>query len=200
MYGSGYGSGYGDNMSGHGSGYGNNMYGNDSYNYGSPMTSYNYSGCHPMCSGGCTGSTVYDCKACCAHSHMMDDSYCMCEAGYSGDDCSIYSHSYTCSPRCYGGCTGPDACDCIDCIGHSFRDEYNYCTCDPFWAGDDCVIYRGPCNSKCYGCNGPDSDDCRYCVPHAHWNNDGSCECDSDWTGDDCSAWNGTCDDKCEVG
>ena len=157
-----------------------------------------YTGTCGLRCGSCSGPYQSDCSSCIFHSHMDHMGYCYCDNNWSGDDCAAYTGP--CHPGCYsyGGCTGPNLDDCIDCEAHSSRDATGRCVCDPGWAGYKCTVYTGACDSHCYGCDGPSAHECQACSTHAYFDNYHVCTCDYNWGGVDCRTYSGYCDPVCD--
>ena len=130
--------------------------------------------CDPRCSG-CTGPYNSDCLKCTQHAFMDYYGNCMCEAHWTGSDCSVSVLSRgSCDPKC-NGCTGPSSGDCIECTANSSRDSYGNCVCDRQWTGDDCSIFSGICNPLCKdSCTGPLASNCISCIENATWDEFGS--------------------------
>lgn len=127
----------------------------------------------------------------------------MCEANFTGDDCSEYLG--TCAVTCYDSsgdvepavdCLGPGAEDCTVCVANSHRSLNGGCTCDDGWGEEDCSTYNGQCSSMCDGaCSGPGSQDCEACITNSAPDADGFCVCDTNWGDDNCTSYLGVCDE-----
>jgi hypothetical protein len=79
-------------------------------------------------------------------------SSCVCERGYTGENCDVFSME--CAHRCER-CSGPNISDCVECIDNSGGLS---CDCDVHWSGELCDVYNGRCDYKCNsdaGCIGP---------------------------------------------
>ena len=75
--------------------------------------------CHPICYGGCNGSTALDCIDCVPNAHRDSFGYCVCNQNFLGEKCEMYfPEKYTgeCHPRCEPPCDGPEAKDCATCV------------------------------------------------------------------------------------
>ena len=127
----------------------------------------------------------------CSHHGECSDGVCVCEAAFTGNDCSLDSCGVgnTCST--HGSC-------------HDFA-----CKCDSGWTGFDCsqqrcpndCFNRGDCVSgKCICAPGYFGDDCALetcannCTGHGTCE-DNSCQCFAGWEGNDCSSK--TCPSGC---
>ena len=66
---------------------------------------------------GCLGPELNDCYECIEHAYMDENGYCLCDGGYTGEDCSeleMQAYQGICHPYCVGGCSGPNSNDCED--------------------------------------------------------------------------------------
>ena len=126
------------------------------------------------CPGDCSG--VGFCKE-----NENGELKCLCEVGFSGEDCSVH--------HCVDGCSGngvctPSGCECNfgfvgracekktcpnDCSFNGFCND-GKCECKDSYSGDDCSISRCPNQ-----CNGHGN-----CVDGAH------CDCFNGYAGDAC--------------
>jgi hypothetical protein len=162
----------------------------------------------------CTASSLPDqtyCVECVDHAHHdAVTGVCRCDDGWTDPGCVTYigACSYVCGS---GGCTGPEAWDCVDCTAHAYRNLEGVCVCDsdyvyeypdPNNTGDNalqlgCANYRGECSPKCASCEGPAETDCSSCQPNAYLDVDTSCQCDDGWGGYHCEHWIGACHPLC---
>lgn len=96
---------------------------------------------------GCQGYGANSCIYCADHASRDWNNNCVCDPGWSGPSCQIYtSTTYhtnvgDCDPRCFGGCTGPTNMDCVRCCDHAHMDVYGACVCDSMWGGVSCNMY-----------------------------------------------------------
>ena len=175
----------------------------NTYYFDGYMGSSHYHGgivadCHPACNGTCSGPYANNCNTCGIHSHMYN-SYCMCNDGWYGYDCSMSSstrgtyYTGTCHSACGGYCYGPNAYDCDGCGTHSHLDYWGYCICDSNYYGPDCThthvydVYDGSCYYTCNGsCHGPNIWDCDTCITNAYMDGYGCCQCMDGYFGDYC--------------
>merc|ERR1711871_828822 len=124
---------------------------------------------------GSTGFTLKDCKD--------DRPVCYCEAGYTGEDCSIE----VCPNNCggHGKCDGVAGCKCdpgyggrdcqqAPCSGHGVMSSEGTCTCHLGFKGALCETTHCPND-----CNGHGK--CGVKDMNAH------CFCEGQWKGEDCS-------------
>ena len=163
------------------------------------MTGWDGAGCDiwvAECDGhcfGCNGYGANNCLYCADHASRDWNNDCVCDPGWSGPKCEIYSSTTyhtnvgECDPRCFGGCTGPTNMDCVRCCDHAHLDVYGACICDSMWGGVSCNMYQNiPCDARCAGgCSGPSNFDCVACSVHATFNQYGACVCDDYWHGND---------------
>jgi proprotein convertase subtilisin/kexin type 5 len=150
------------------------------------MSSMSYN-CSPICRSCHTGKAS-DCLECVENASFNTYGKCMCDPGWSGEDCSV-SYILQCDSRC-ATCTGPTNYDCKLCTMHASKNMVGACVCDDFWHGDACTNYIPQtkiCDPKCSGCTGPTATDCVSCVRNAYRNADGACQCKSEFVGDDCA-------------
>ena len=112
------------------------------------------------------GSTIYDCSKCTENSHFNQYGMCICNTGWSGDDCSIHApYNGECAPTC-SNCFGEFEFECDSCVTNAIKDKFGSCTCDTMiWGGTHCEIYLSGCDLKCStDCTGPTVFDCLNCV------------------------------------
>jgi hypothetical protein len=71
--------------------------------------------CFPTCKT-CNGPYASDCIQCIDHAFKDMYGTCVCIETWTGLTCSynLMSHG-PCDPKCLG-CTGPDSCDCLQCV------------------------------------------------------------------------------------
>ena len=122
---------------------------------------------------------------------------CVCNEGYSGEDCSELtkqcpngcSKNGICTPngcKCFEGYRGT-SCDIVgckrNCTTHGTCVHNSQCVCDRGYAGLDCntTFVCNPMNCSGHGvCNGPMK-----------------CACEEGWIGNDCSI--SLCGDSCDL-
>ena len=113
------------------------------------MADVHYDSCAPKCRG-CRGPGVTECFECVDNASKDSFGACVCQSGYSGDDCSIGHKDYggLCSPKCIesAGCTGSTDKDCVRCVANAYVDSTGGCVCASSYTGDDCsiVAYSNP--------------------------------------------------------
>jgi len=95
--------------------------------------------CDARCNG-CKGPTNLDCLNCAVNSSKNFQGACMCNSGWSGDDCSIF---LMCDSKC-DGCTGTSEFDCIHCVENATMNAFGACDCDPLWIGPSCKTEINP--------------------------------------------------------
>lgn len=127
-----------------------------------------------------TATAVPSCNPVCNTTHgtcKLDNSsvsYCECQTGWQGDDCSQQIPTAT----CLNNCSGNGACIVSGTVGT--------CSCTPDWEGADC--------SKATRCPGNPTQ----CSAHGACivaNGTKSCDCQPGWGGIDCAS--GFCDPIC---
>jgi proprotein convertase subtilisin/kexin type 5 len=163
--------------------------------------------CDPLCSDqGCTGVGNSLCKSC---RHYADGHVCVAnctEVGKLAD--ATLKICLPCDEECAGGCTGPTAFDCNDCV-HDWRDvdPVNHVfeciancsrTIEYLDANDTCQ----PCHPECVdGCVGPENTECENCAhvvisnhtciescPSTHFQLQGRCyPCDAQCSDEGCT-------------
>ena len=86
-----------------------------------------------MCDSHCDGwygPSANECNFWIENALRSDTGECLCETIWNGDDWSIYvGAKYAWSSRCHGGCFGPSANQCKNCIENSHMDILGYCIC-----------------------------------------------------------------------
>ncbi|XP_051892775.1 tenascin-like isoform X2 [Pristis pectinata] len=176
---------------------------------------YSTDTCGCLCKPGWKGEncTEPECPANCNDRGTCIDGKCVCEAGFTGEDCSIEDSCLNdCSDQgrcingvcqCFEGYTGKDCSQEVcrfDCGEHGTCLK-EVCVCDEGYAGEDCRIKLCPnnCSSqgicvdgKCVCDEGLTGEDCRElaclnnCYNRGHCV-DGECICDEGFTDVDCS-------------
>ena len=113
---------------------------------------------------------------------------------YANDECAL-------------SCAVCEMGECKECIENAEEPFGNSCRCKDDYDGDDCSIYTGDCDDRCYGCYGEGNGQCEYCSDHASRNFHGECECDPNWSGYGCTTYLGgdysnpdECNPKCAGG
>ncbi|XP_055515946.1 tenascin isoform X8 [Leucoraja erinacea] len=171
--------------------------------------------CGCLCKPGWKGEncTEPDCPANCNDRGQCVDGRCVCEAGYTGDDCGFEDLCLNdCSDQgrcingvchCFEGYTGEDCSHevCrVDCGEHGICQK-GVCVCDEGYAGEDCTAKLCPNNcsgqgtcvdGKCVCDEGLIGEDCKdlACLNHCFDRGqcvDGECICDEGFADFDCS-------------
>ena len=155
--------------------------------------------CDARCYGGCDGFTNYDCVVCVNNAYRTTYGACICKPHYTGLGCEDYIEYDECHPICGdGGCSGPGADDCVECVANAHKNYHGCCECDNFWYGDDCSVWMGSCDDKCLNsCTGPTAADCDCCVANATEDDGGACACNEGYGGEACALYLGACDPIC---
>ncbi|XP_072344358.1 tenascin isoform X11 [Scyliorhinus torazame] len=177
----------------------------------------NYSAdtCGCLCNPGWKGTncTEPDCPEQCNERGTCINGKCLCEEGFTGEDCGIeVSCPNDCSDqgrcingvcRCFSGYTGEDCSQQLcrfDCGEYGICID-GICVCDEGHTGEDCRIKlcpnncsgQGICiNGQCVCDEGLTGEDCRdlACLNNCYNRGrcvDGECICDEGFTDQDCS-------------
>ena len=131
--------------------------------------------CHPICDG-CVGPDVIHCEFCVESAHLSpvyNPPRCVCNAGFTGEDCTQYIGP--CDSKCKT-CHGPSDANCDHCITHANFDKQKRCVCELNWEGNNCENFVGDCHILCDGCHGPKMGDCDRCRENSEYVN-GACQC-----------------------
>ena len=111
---------------------------------------------------GCSGPTDMHCNACVYNASLVDK-HCECDAGWTGDDCSIWQG--VCHDRCQG-CVGPKATDCVICAPNAYRIG-GECVCQHGFENisgtENCMKEIIVCHVSCSHCNGTKQNECVEC-------------------------------------
>eukprot|EP00053_Salpingoeca_punica_P020081 m.207356 g.207356 ORF g.207356 m.207356 type:complete len:1535 (-) comp17787_c2_seq3:312-4916(-) len=160
--------------------------------------------CHAECSSkGCTGAGNASCVSC---AHFADGHVCLAncsEIGKLADAATMTCKD--CDAECKGGCTGPTAFDCVDCM-HEKR--VTNPTSGQFECIGNCsrasefMTINGTCEAchvECVdGCAGPTENDCKSCAHLVVGNHTCVAECPAQFFAkDDGRCYE--CDAQCSV-
>ncbi|KAF0881950.1 TENX protein, partial [Crocuta crocuta] len=169
-------------------------------------------GLKEQCTGSCCPAAAQAGTGC-SQRGRCENGRCVCDHGYTGDDCGVRSCPRGCSQRgrcedgrcvCDPGYTGDD-CGSRSCpwdCGEGGRCVDGRCVCWPGYAGEDCSTRtcprdcrgRGRCeDGECICDAGYSGDDCgvRSCPGDCHQRGrceDGRCVCWPGYTGPDCGS------------
>jgi syndecan 4 len=162
------------------------------------------------CATGWTGVNCFQQSHCpreCSHHGICEEGKCVCNAMYSGDDCSIATRGDPDGPQCINDCSGRGVCrdglcvcppgydeaDCsqvrmceADCSGHGVC-THGVCQCSKLFSGTDCstpVAKPEESNSETLRCP-------RDCFARGSCIDDDAggkkCSCNPGYTGRDCA-------------
>ena len=118
----------------------------------------------------CFGIPRNDPAVCSGHGLCIGVDTCVCEAGWSGSDCSL--------PTCFG----VNGNDPAVCSGRGVCVDVDTCACESGWSGADCSILT------CFGVN---ENDPAVCSGRGVCVDVDTCACESGWSGADCSVPDG---------
>ncbi|EPY80078.1 tenascin isoform 1 [Camelus ferus] len=167
----------------------------------------------------CSGRGNFSTEGCGCNCHLRGqclDGQCVCDEGFTGEDCSQVACPSDCNDQgneehgrcvdgrcvCQDGFAGEDCREplCLNNCHNRGRCVENECVCDEGFTGEDCgelicpndCFDRGRCvNGTCFCEEGFEGEDCgRLTCPHACRGHgrceEGQCVCDEGFAGADC--------------